>query len=477
VQDRKRAASIYQLYATQYKRRFKWLRSSVFNSQLKKDLRKDALALIALLDQCKVWDPAKDQKLATLVQLLKKEHPNRKALLFTQFADTARYLESQLQAQGITSLETVTGRSTDPTAVVWRFSPESNGKRSQIRKEDELRVLIATDILSEGQNLQDCGIIINYDLPWAIIRLIQRAGRVDRIGQNAEQILCYSFLPAEGVERLINLRGRLRQRLQQNAEVVGTDEAFFEDGSDQVVLDLYHEKSGILDDGEDSEVDLTSEAFQIWKNATEQNPALKKQIEDMPSVVYATRAHPPTDTQPEGVLLYMRTGDGNDALAWIDREKQIVTQSQLAILRMAACEPSTPAFPKHQDHHALVVEGTRLVLEDEKSVGGQLGRPSGARFRTYEKLKQYAQYMKETAPLLLPQELLKAIDDIYRFPLRQSAIDTLNRQLKSGMSGEQLTELVLALRMDDRLCIVHEEGQEREPQIICSMGLFAQGGA
>ena len=69
-------------------------------------------------------------------------------------------------------------------------------------RKTKLRVLIATDVLSEGQNLQDAAIIVNFDLPWAIIRLIQRAGRVDRIGQKSEEILCYSFLPADGVERI-----------------------------------------------------------------------------------------------------------------------------------------------------------------------------------------------------------------------------------------------------------------------------------
>ena len=96
-------------------------------------------------------------------------------------------------------------------------------------------MLISTDVLSEGQNLQDCAIVVNYDLPWAIIRLIQRAGRVDRIGQQAPEILCYSFLPAEGIERLIRLRARVRTRLNENAEVVGTDEAFFEDEDTRAV--------------------------------------------------------------------------------------------------------------------------------------------------------------------------------------------------------------------------------------------------
>ncbi len=428
----------------------------------------DAQALIGVLSKCGSWDADKDQKLAALIKLLSQTHAQGKLLIFTQFADTVHYLVAELKARGI-DVEGVTGNSADPTGITWRFSPISSGKR-HIAPMD-LRVLITTDVLSEGHNLQDCSIIVNYDLPWAIIRLIQRAGRVDRIGQTADRILCYSFLPAEGVERIINSRSKLYQRLQENAEVVGTDETFFEDDAeDQVILDLYHEMSGILDGDDDTEVDLTSEAYQIWKNATDGNPSLKQTVEQLPNVVYANRAHTATLTQPEGVLLYMRTAEGNDSLAWIDRHRNSVTQSQLAILRAAACEPETPAMPRDQQHHELVQCGAELVAAEEKNTGGQLGRPTGARFRTYERLKRYAQEVKGT--LFESPDLLKAIDEIYRFPLRQSAIDTLNRHLKSGISDQQLAELVTALRIDDRLCLIHAEDQKREPQIICSLGLF-----
>jgi len=158
----------------------------------------------------RVWDTNQDEKLAALVKLLTETHPEDKVLIFTQFADTVYYLVDNLKARNIRNLEGVTGQSKDPTELTARFIPVSNDKREKIPSEQELRVLIATDVLSEGHNLQDCAIIVNYDLPWAIIRLIQRAGRVDRIGQKAEKILCYSFLPDEGVERIIKLRDRLR---------------------------------------------------------------------------------------------------------------------------------------------------------------------------------------------------------------------------------------------------------------------------
>ena len=203
------------------------------------------------------WDPDKDAKLDALHSLLTETFPDRKVLVFSQFADTVDYLEAQLGKRGVVDLAGVTGSSADPTEMAWRFSPDSNQRAGGGEPDRALRVLVATDVLSEGQNLQDCHVVVNYDLPWAIIRLIQRAGRVDRIGQKAGEILCHSFLPAEGVERIIDLRGRVRARLKQNAEVVGADEAFFEDeDDDQAIVNLYHERAGILDGDPEGDVDL-----------------------------------------------------------------------------------------------------------------------------------------------------------------------------------------------------------------------------
>jgi len=466
----KRAAEVYEAYSTQFKRRFKWLRPDLFVKSLAKDLSDDASSLLSVLTRCGEWRPEKDTKLDALHELLTKRHPKEKIIVFTQFADTLRYLEEQLRGRGVERLAGVTGQAEDPTSYAWRFSPVSNDKRERVSAEQELRILLATDVLSEGQNLQDSAIVVNFDLPWAIIRLIQRAGRVDRIGQESEEILCYSFLPAEGVENLIRLRGRVRERLHENAEVVGTDEAFFEDEQErEELLGLYNERAGILDGDSETEVDLASYAYQIWKNAIDRSPALERIIPALPSVVFSTRPHEATDEMPHGVLAYLRTGEGNDALAWVGTEGNTVTESQFEILKAAECSPETPAQPRQENHHDLVGKGVDFIVAEEKSVGGQLGRPSGARFRTYERLKRYVEAIEGS--LFATPALAKAIEEIYRFPLRQSATDMLNRQLRSGISDEKLAELVLALRDDDRLCLVDEEERSSEPQIICSLGL------
>ena len=149
-----------------------------------------------------------------------------------------------------------------------------------------------------------------------------------------------------------------------------------------------------------------------------------------------------------------------------------ISESQFEILRAAECDPNTPAMVHHNTHYELVTQAAKHIRRSEKRVGGQLGRPSGARFRTYERLKSYADSVQGT--LFESDALHKAIDEIYRHPLRQAAVDTLNRQLRSGVSDEILAELVIALRDESRLCIVQEDDEELEPRIICSMGLIRQ---
>ncbi len=467
------ARIVYGLYAGKFRNRFKWLPADRFVPELARDLRSDAMSLVGLLKDCGAWKAESDAKLNALFELVSQRHFTEKVLVFTQFADTAYYLKEQLELRSVDGVAVVTGQTSDPTTVAWKFSPISNDKANRISPNEELRILIATDVLNEGQNLQDSGIVVNFDIPWAIIRLIQRAGRVDRIGQKCEEILCYTFLPAAGVERIINLRGRVRQRLQENAEVVGTDEAFFEDDPAQPSLvDLYNEQAGILDGEDDTQIDLSSYAFQIWDNAIKADPSLANIIPNLPSVVYATKPHEPSDSRPEGVLVYARTSERTNALAWLNQKGEAISESQYAILKAAACDPDTPALPRQERHHELVRKAVELIANEEKQAGGQLGRPSGARFRVYERMKRFIEDVRMDQPLFPVKDLEKAIGEIYGYPLRPLAVDILNRLLKTGITDDDLSHRVMELRAEGRLCIVSgDDDDKHQTQIICSMGL------
>ena len=476
-----RARAVYQQYSGKYKKRFTWIRPGLFRTRLADDLAEDTQSLSELLQTQGQWDPAHDQKLLALRKLITQTHGKDKVLVFTQFADTARYLAREIRQAGATHVEVATGASADPYALACRFSPKSNNKT--VAKADEVRVLICTDVLSEGQNLQDSNVVVNFDLPWAIIRLIQRAGRVDRIGQRAEEIFCYSFLPADGVEALIQLRARIRQRLKENAEVVGTDEEFFDDEQQEeanTLRNLYTEQSGVLDDNDD-EVDLASYAWQIWKQATQDDPDLARAVESLPPVVYSAKAFTldearfpllGADATKGGALVYVKSPEGNAHLAWVGANGKVVTESQFAVLRAAECAPGTPPMPRLENHHDLVANGLHLATAQDKAVGGGLGRPSNPRRRAYERLKPYAGEQMKT--LFRDEELEHALDDMYQRPLLETSGDLLNRLMRSGVNEEELAGAVKSLREEGRLTYAEDDATLREPRVVCSMGLIAQ---
>jgi superfamily II DNA or RNA helicase len=474
---RTRAAQAYAVYRDKFQARFDWLDPKFFRPDLAKSLLADAQSLLDTLSQAGKWRPDADAKLDALEDLLRKKHRKEKVLVFTQFADTALYVAEQLERRGVTELAVATNASADPVALARRFSPSTNGGLRA--GESELRVLIATDVLAEGQNLQDGHIVVNFDLPWAIIRLIQRAGRVDRIGQKHDTIFAYSFLPADGVDRIIHLRARLFQRLQQNQEVVGTDESFFGEDAANKLRDLYTEKAGTLDDDKsDEDIDLASLALQVFNSASAED---QKAAQALPPVVGTARALPDsadTAQNPPGAMAYLRFPDGADALVRVDNHGNLVSQSLSAIFRAAACAPDTPPLPKADNHHDLVARCVQIAAEEQTAFGGQLGSLRSVRRKLWDRLNRYRAVLKTNPDLLTPQllaQLEPVLDTVWRHPLKSAARDAISRQIRLGISDAALAEMVVRLATDDRLCEItdREEAQRQEPKLICSLGLLS----
>ena len=447
-----------------------WLKPIYFKRTLKQQLKKDSDVIINMIKLCGVWDPKSDMKAKELYDLLNKDHGKDKVIVFTQYSDTAMYLYAQLYDMGMRDIYYVTGASDNPTKIVDRFSPKSNGQNIPV--EEQYRVLIATDVLSEGQNLQDAHVIVNYDMPWAIIRLIQRAGRVDRIGQTFDKIFCYTFFPADKIEEIIRLRSRLNDRINENAKVVGSDEMFFE-GNEQNLRNLYNEQSGILDkeDG-DSDVDLSSQAYQIWQNAIKSNSKLKEIIPNLSDMIYSTKAA--SDDMPDGVITFCRTHNDYDILSWYDSNNQLVSQSQKKILSAMECGPKEPRLPQIEKHFELVKKSVNDIADDNaNNPMGVLGNRFSTRYRIVQLLENF--YKQQTNLFYdedYKQQVKLATDDIYNYQFIETTKTVLGRMLAKGESQEDIVEAVLDFRKKGVLCRKQDNSaKDKSPKILCSMGL------
>ena len=180
-------------------------------------------------------DPAKDDKLKALVKMLKsdKDLKDRKVIIFSEFADTAWYLEKHLKEAGIQGVERIDGscNQRQRSSVIQRFSPFYNGSSSAKiidKGQSEIQVLISTDVLAEGLNLQDADRLINYDLHWNPVRLMQRIGRVDRrvnveteksllaahpqLAATRGKIVYWNFLPPDELDSLLSLYNRVNRK-------------------------------------------------------------------------------------------------------------------------------------------------------------------------------------------------------------------------------------------------------------------------
>lgn len=444
---------------SQYKEKasIKWLSSTYFTKDLLNDLKTDTEALINLLKNSKEWQPEKDLKLKELEGLLQT---NQKALVFSQSRETAEYLKRQLTQRGFDKIGLVTGGMDNIQKIIQRFSPKSN--KAKVSQQEEIDVLIATDVLSEGQNLQDCHTVINYDLPWAIIKLVQRVGRIDRIGQLSDHILCYSFMPNEGLEELIRLKARIKNRLKENAEVIGTDEQFFQEER-QILIDLYNEKSEVLERDILEDIDLSSYALEIWKKAIKKDPLLEEQIKNMPDSVHSSKQIAANENR---VLLFAKSYVANNILE-LNEQGHILSENQKDILDKAKCQPDTPAQKRMSQHYEIIRCGLKSITQRLHSVSmaGRLGTGRHPRKKLFELFEKHVRQTNHP----LDEQIM---DDLFKHPLLSSVEQPLARMFRRKRPTQDILSYVREKHQTESL-LNKKEAQNitEQPRIICSMGL------
>jgi len=247
-------------------RKVKVLLQDVDLIRWKQDLIEDRNRLATLHAAAREVTAARDAKLAELRDVIERKcrdpiNPgNRKVLVFTAFADTARYLYDELAPWARRTLEletalvtgagrnqtTLPGLRRDLASILTAFAPRSKERPDEFSGEGDLDLLIATDCISEGQNLQDCDWLINYDIHWNPVRIIQRFGRIDRIGSPNERIQLVNFWPNMELEEYLDLEQRVSGRMVLLDISATGEENLIEQQSGDPMNDLEYRRRQLL---------------------------------------------------------------------------------------------------------------------------------------------------------------------------------------------------------------------------------------
>lgn len=462
VADRhNRAQEDYEALIERNPAGIKWMSPNLFAESLARDLIADASAIQEQLERYVGWSVENDSKLALLHELLVKEHAGEKVLIFTEYKDTADYIGRALAKLGVDRVGVATGQSENPTDLAHRFSPVSNqllsGEDSLVTGENEISVLVATDVLAEGQNLQDAHIVVNFDLPWAIIKLIQRAGRVDRIGQQSDEVLLYTISHGN-VEEVLSLRQRIHTRLHDNALAFGSDEKFFDTEEEiQIIRDLY---DGKIDDHESTEeVDAYSLAFEIWRQAVESDDTLNDRIAQLPDSIDATRRLR-IDERP-AIAAYVKTENGIDAFAKADIGGEVALLTGHEALKWFECEPGSQGLERHDVQDEVVRE---LLTEALKAPTNLAGRLRGVRKRAWNRVGGNTLHMD------LDVTSKEAIESLYETPLTGLAARRLQTLMRQGATDEVLVAEIKRLHGQEQLVIAGSSQDNDTVRIVSVMG-------
>jgi superfamily II DNA or RNA helicase len=348
---------------------------------LRRDIKHDCEILGEMLQIIEAVSPQVDSKLQTLLAALQQKPLNTgKCLIFTQYADTARYLYENLRHRP--RVEVIFSDRTSKMSVVGRFAPVTNPEHAPTNRRDEIDLLVATDVLSEGLNLQDCDKLVNYDLHWNPVRLIQRFGRIDRIGSTYDTIYGFNFLPETALDAHLGLREKLSARIQEIHTTIGEDAAVLEPGeqlNEEAMYAIYAgEDISIYEDDESDRVVELDEAEEIIRQLQRDDPERFKRIVNLRHGIRTARRHNENST-----FVFCRAGQYHQ-LYLLDDMGAVVSREIPYILGRLKCEPDEAALPLPEGYNERVAEVLRRFSREVESRKAETAqKPSLPRSQKY----------------------------------------------------------------------------------------------
>ena len=461
--------------------------------------------------------PADDDKLRVLREFLDRpDMKSGKVLIFSEAETTIEYLHEQLNPGGENpKIARLTGSTRDSaTDIVRRFAPGSNPGPREVSPDREIRTLLATDIISEGQNLQDCARILNYDLHWNPVRLIQRFGRIDRIGSEHETIHLHNMWPDTAVDAELDLTDRLHNRIQSFHDLIGLDSKLLSESERLNEKEMYGIYSGQMPEAEDGldEVATNQRAIALLQRIQDDDPDLWTTIENLPDGIRSALAaktigavygiegsqvpfeidgsqmplmspsnlrsgpSPFDEPGPKETLVLLASGDVKGCYAVsVDGKGNPKSRSisPAQFISTAECAPDTPAQPLPQDTNERVMAAFEAF---QSELSRRLGR---ARRRPDSRNRRYISRQLNISRAQAEPSELATIET-----LRRIFLGDLSPQVESALSeirsmrieGAALIRRLGALRERYRLNPRDDadDATGDEPQVIrviCSDGL------
>ena len=483
----------------------------------------DYKVLNEILGRVEHIGPEDDDKLRVLRNFLNRKDVNsEKILIFSEAETTIEYLYNQLNPNdadpGIARLSGNTRSNAEN--IIKRFSPTWNLGDKEKMPGAEIRVLLATDIVSEGQNLQDCARILNYDLHWNPVRLIQRFGRIDRIGSEHDVIHLHNMWPDTAVDEELDLTDRLHNRIQSFHDLIGLDSKLLSDAerlNEKEMYSIYNGEMPEVEDGLD-EVAANQRAIALLQRIQDSDPDLWKTITNLPDGIRsALRARseradrssrtvhgiegsqatleiegtqaplmsssnqdsmpsPFDEPGPGETLVLLGEGDVKRCYAVSvnkDGDAQPRPISPAQFIAAAECAPDTPTQPLPQDTNERVMAAFEAFkLDLGRRLGRSRRRPDSRNRRYVSRQLNIARNQVEEADV----PTIATLRSIFLGDLSPQVENALTEIRNMRIEGLALVRRLEALRERYRLNPPEDatDSQPPEPQVIrivCSDGL------
>ncbi len=420
--------------------------------------------------------PEKDAKLQTLKKRLsEKPLKDAKRLIFTQYADTAKYLFDNLNPGGKSpEIEVVFSGDKSKEKVVGRFAPKANPEYRFARDEPELTMVIATDVLAEGLNLQDCDNIINYDLHWNPVRLIQRFGRIDRIGSEHERIFGYNFMPETKLDKNLGLKDKLHNRIQEIHDTIGEDSEILdrtEKLNSEAMYAIYENRGGTpaqldLWGGADDEFLDLNEAEEILRQLRKDNPDEYARIAALRDGIRTARP-----SLQRGLYVFCQAGRFQQ-LFLLDEKSEVTSRDVSKVVGAVKCAPDAKAVPLPDGYNKTVMAIQRKFAEEVRHREAE---------RTYTANLTHGQHyvLRELRILFeaTEDEEIKQNVNVLEKVLRGSLTGAVKRELtqlsRNSVTGENLLKNLIRIyeqhNLKDTSSRRNLEMEDRPiPRIVCS---------